>query len=163
MGFDATCSLVIFGTDLKWDVIMWMDHRAKAETAFINGLHHPVLNYVGGKVSLEMETPKLLWLKKNRPDIFDKATAFFDLPDFLTFKATGNEIRSLCTLVCKWTFRGVADENGGQGWDQDYFNQIGIGSSGIFEKIGGQKVAFPGDYIGHLNSQTAQDLGLDES
>ena len=27
-----------------------MDHRAKEETAFINGLSHPVLDYVGAKV-----------------------------------------------------------------------------------------------------------------
>jgi D-ribulokinase len=66
-----------------------MDHRAKAETAFINSLSHPVLDYVGTKVSLEMQTPKLLWLKKNRSDLWSEAHDFFDLADFLTFKATG--------------------------------------------------------------------------
>ena len=71
---------------LQWDVIMWMDHRAKAETAFINSLSHPVLDYVGAKVSLEMQTPKLLWLKKHKPDLWDQIQDFFDLADFLTFK-----------------------------------------------------------------------------
>ena len=63
-----------------------MDHRAKAETAFINSLSHPVLDYVGAKVSLEMQTPKLLWLKKHEPDLWDQIQDFFDLADFLTFK-----------------------------------------------------------------------------
>ena len=38
------------------------------------------------KVSVEMQTPKLLWLKKNKPEIWDHAQDFFDLADFLTFK-----------------------------------------------------------------------------
>ena len=45
---------------------MWMDHRAQAETDLINNQGHAVLDYVGGKVSLEMQTPKLLWLKRNK-------------------------------------------------------------------------------------------------
>ena len=42
--------------------------------------------YLYGKVSLEMQTPKLLWLKKNKPEVWDGAQDFFDLADFLTFK-----------------------------------------------------------------------------
>ena len=48
---------------------MWMDHRAKCQADAINATNHPVLQYVGGKVSLEMQMPKLLWLKQVRIDI----------------------------------------------------------------------------------------------
>lgn len=48
-----------------------------------------VLKYVGGKVSLEMQTPKLLWLKTHMKDTWSRAAHFLDLPDFLTFKASG--------------------------------------------------------------------------
>ena len=69
----------------------------------INGLKHPVLDYVGAKVSLEMQTPKLLWLKKNRPnDIWKKATDFFDLADFLTFK-----VRYILKLLLKFITCGT--------------------------------------------------------
>ena len=43
---------------------MWMDHRAKEEADLINSKSNEVLKYVGGKVSLEMQPPKLLWMKK---------------------------------------------------------------------------------------------------
>lgn len=50
----------------------------------INATGHPVLRYVGGKISPEMQTPKILWLKENRPHIYQQARHFFDLADYLT-------------------------------------------------------------------------------
>ena len=47
---------------------------------------HRVLRYVGGTISPEMETPKLLWLQRTCPEIFDAAWQFFDLTDFLTWR-----------------------------------------------------------------------------
>lgn len=91
-------------------MILWLDHRACDEAEFINSLKHPVLKYVGGKISLEMETPKLLWLKKNlKEQCWNKAGYFFDLPDFLTWRATGADSRFVslgasevhCSGLCK--------------------------------------------------------------
>ena len=75
IGFDATCSLVAIdknnepvsvskSNNKERNVIVWMDHRAICEADFINSKKHKVLDYVGGIISPEMETPKLLWLKK---------------------------------------------------------------------------------------------------
>jgi len=50
--------------DERCNVIMWMDHRAVSEAEAINSTHHPLLRSVGGRISLEMQLPKLLWLKK---------------------------------------------------------------------------------------------------
>ena len=78
LGFDATCSLVVLdkqGQPLtvsptgrsEQNIIMWMDHRAISQAQRINDTKHPVLAYVGNRISPEMETPKLLWLKQNMP------------------------------------------------------------------------------------------------
>ncbi|MFN3279955.1 MAG: FGGY family carbohydrate kinase, partial [Paracoccus hibiscisoli] len=114
LGFDATCSLVVVrkggrplgpgGGDPSRDIIVWMDHRAVTQAERINAIGHDVLRYVGGRISPEMQTPKLLWLKENRPDVFEEAWQFFDLADFLTWKATGDLSRSTCTVTCKWTY-----------------------------------------------------------
>lgn len=84
VGFDATCSLVVLGeggTPLSVsrtgeparNIIVWMDHRATAQAERINKGGHPVLRYVGGTISPEMETPKLLWLAEEMPETFARA------------------------------------------------------------------------------------------
>lgn len=168
IGFDATCSLVVLGAegaplpvgpseDPQRDIIVWMDHRAVDQVERINALGHEVLRYVGGRISPEMETPKLLWLKENRPQVFDAAWQFFDLADFLTWRATGDLARSTCTVTCKWTY--LAHE---KRWDPSYFHGIGLGALADenFARIG-QRVVEPGTPLGSgLTAQAAADLGL---
>ena len=59
------------------------------QAARINETQHEVLRYVGGVVSPEMQTPKLLWLKEKLPRDLARAARFLDLPDFLVYRATG--------------------------------------------------------------------------
>jgi ribulose kinase len=91
IGFDATCSLVVVGEndeplavgpsdDPDRNIIVWMDHRAIGQAEKINATGHAVLQYVGGKISPEMETPKILWLKENRPHIYEQARHFSTSP-----------------------------------------------------------------------------------
>jgi D-ribulokinase len=165
IGFDATCSLVVQGAAAgvgepahpERDVIVWMDHRALGQASRINATKHPVLSYVGGTISPEMETPKLLWLKENRPDTYGTAAHFFDLTDYLTWKATGSLARSSCTVTCKWTY--LAHEGR---WDESYFRQIGLGDLADegFARIG-QRIVPPGSPLGSgLTTEAAEGLGL---
>ena len=52
-------------------------------------------------MSIEMEIPKVLWLKNNMPPELFNRCKFYDLSDALTHLATGNENRSFCSTVCK--------------------------------------------------------------
>ena len=81
LGFDATCSLVVLGEggqpmavgpsgDPERNIIVWMDHRAIDQARRINASAEAVLRYVGGTISPEMETPKLLWLAEHMPEHF---------------------------------------------------------------------------------------------
>ncbi len=108
-----------------------------------------------------METPKLLWLKKHMPKTWKRTVRFFDLPDFLTYRATGDETRSLCSLVCKWTYLGHKGYDG-KGWDVSFFKKIGLGDLATekFRRIG-QKVRPMGERVGNgLTAQAAKELGL---
>ena len=168
VGFDATCSLVVLGengaplpvghtNDPSRNIIVWMDHRAIDQANRINKTGHRVLDYVGGRISPEMETPKLLWLKENSPEVYGAAWQFMDLTDFLTWRATGDLSRSVCTVTCKWTF--LAHENA---WDASYFEQVGLNELIVddFSKIG-TTVVPAGKALGSgLTAEAAADLGL---
>jgi ribulose kinase len=151
IGFDATCSLAVTSPtgspvsvspdswagppsapkdpDYVRDIILWADHRAHAEATLINATNSPVLAYVGGTMSLEMEIPKVLWLKNHMPAEVFNDCIFFDLPDWLTFRATGgDQSRSVCSLGCKCSY--VPSPSGGdrgkEGWNKEFFHSIGL-------------------------------------
>lgn len=168
LGFDATCSMAVVDPagrplsvaedgDPERNVIVWMDHRALEQTERINAGDHGVLQYVGGRISPEMQTPKLLWLKENVPDVWRRAAHFFDLPDFLTWRATGSLQRSLCSLTCKWTY--LAHEGR---WDDRYLRAIGLEDLGAEGHVRiGTRVGPVGHPIdGGLSVQAASELGL---
>ena len=170
IGVDATCSLVVVGPGgaplpvgdpdaTERNIIVWMDHRAADQAERINATGHSVLAYVGGRISPEMETPKLLWLKENRPEVFAAAWQFFDLADYLTWRATGSLSRSLCTLTCKWTYLGHEKR-----WDPTYFDAVGLGGLAQegFARIGTDVVP-GGTYLGQgLTVDAARDFGLSQ-
>jgi D-ribulokinase len=168
IGFDATCSLVVLdrarnplSVSLSGDpcrnVIVWMDHRAVAEANRISETCDEVLRHVGGIISPEMQTPKLLWLKRHLPATYRQAAHFFDLADFLTFRATGSNARSVCTLTCKWTY--LAHE---RRWSRRYFERIGLEEllAGDCARIG-QEIVEPATALGSgLTPESADALGL---
>ena len=168
IGFDATCSLVVLDAagrpisvspsgDRRRNVIVWMDHRAVGEARAIDETGDDMLRYVGGKISPEMEMPKLLWLKKHKPAAFDAAGHFFDLADFLTWRATGSLARSVCTVTCKWTY--LAHEGR---WNDAFLKEIGLSdlAADDHRRIGKDIVA-PGTALAAgLTREAAADLGL---
>lgn len=140
------------------NIILWMDHRAAKEASQINATKHELLKCVGGKVSLEMEIPKVMWLKSNlKETCWSKLGKLFDLPDFLTYKCTGDDTRSLCSLCCKWNYDGF-----NLTWSRDFFEKLDLGDlcANDFEMLGKQ-VTTPGAAVGEgLNEQAARELGL---
>ena len=171
LAFDATCSLVVSGADgpvsvdpdgaTGQDVVLWMDHRAVGEAHEINAVGGEPLTRVGGTISPEMQMPKLLWLKRNLPDTWRSAQAFRDLPDWLVYRATGSDARSVNALVCKLGYlgeRGLA----GEGWDDGFLAAIGLGDLADHghSRIGTDLV-LPGRPAGALSDAAAKDLGLE--
>lgn len=184
IGFDATCSLAVFSHDTDEpisvtgpnfdnadgndrNVILWLDHRPVEETDKINATEHNLLRYVGGKMSIEMEIPKVLWLKNNMPkELFDRCK-FYDLTDALTHIATGNETRSFCSVVCKQGFVPVGVDGSVKGWQEDFLTEIGLEDlcKDDFKRMGGVngvngKYLTAGELIGHLSERAAADMGL---
>ena len=168
MGFDATCSLValdgnarplsVSPTDAsERDVIVWMDHRAVDDAERINAGEHKTLRYVGGKISLEMHAPKLAWLARRKPETIGAAGHFFDLTDFLSFRATGSLTRSACPATCKFAY--LAHE---KRWPDEFFDSVGLGflKDDHYARIGAE-MAPPGARLGRgLTPKAAAAMAL---
>ncbi|OAL33457.1 hypothetical protein AYO20_07313 [Fonsecaea nubica] len=183
IGFDATCSLAVFthdtdepvsvtgpnfdSTQNDHNVVLWLDHRPVEETKKINATKHNLLRYVGGTMSIEMEIPKVLWLKNNMPkELFDRCK-FYDLTDALEHIATGNEKRSFCSVVCKQGYVPVGVDGSVKGWQEDFLKEIGLEdlAEDNFKRMGGVngvngEYLSAGELAGHLCPRAAADLGL---
>ncbi|WP_319518392.1 FGGY-family carbohydrate kinase [uncultured Martelella sp.] len=167
LAFGATCSLVLLdraGDPLplftddsgSYDTIAWFDHRARDEAAELSATGEAAVRHSGGSISPEMQVPKLLWLKRNRPELWQKAGDFFDLADFLSFRATGSRQRSLSTLATKWFHMA---ENADP-WPRALFDRFSLGD--LPEKAGaGIPPCPPGKAIGKLTEAAAEAFGLD--
>lgn len=163
IGFDATCSLVAVGAggqvvsiaedgDPARDIVMWMDHRAVSEAADINATKDSALAYVGGEVSVEMELPKLLWLRRHFPDRYAAVWRFFDLADYMVWRASGADVASVCTLTCKWNY--LAHE---RRFSDSLLAAVGL--SDMLAKIP-TDIRQLGTAAGFLSEHSAAELGL---
>ncbi len=169
LAFDATCSLVVRGKDGEslpvgedgekgWDTFVWLDHRALSETEELNATGHEALQFSGGNLSPEMELPKLLWLKRRLPHIWEKTGAMFDLADFLSFKATGSLARSQSTLTSKWSYLAHRPD----GWPSDLHAAVGLEDLSV--RAGLPETPSPiGAPIGRLTALASAELGLPQS
>ena len=139
------------------DVIVWMDHRAADDAERINAGRHEALRYLGGKISPEMHAPKLAWLARCKPETIAKAGHFFDLTDFLSFRATGSLTRSACPAACKFGY--FAHE---KRWPDEFFDSIGLGflKDDNYARIG-SVIAWPGAPLGRgLTAEAAAAMAL---
>ncbi|CUM46147.1 uncharacterized protein AC631_04584 [Debaryomyces fabryi] len=179
IGFDATCSLVAIRestdepvgvgpdfSDNKENIILWMDHRAVDETNTINATGDKCLKYVGGQMSIEMELPKIKWLKHNLPGGIEDCK-FYDLADFLTHKATDSEARSFCSVVCKQGFVPLGVDNSTTGWSEEFLHSVDLDElvEDNFRRLGGVPnkngtYLSAGDVVGKLSEKAAEELGL---
>jgi FGGY-family pentulose kinase len=179
IGFDATCSLVILDKHYKpvavnpviydsknhhhINVIMWQDHRSNEQADFINKTNHKCLSTVGGKVSPEMDLPKILWLKQNlSEENYSSIEHFISLSDFLVLSCIKdwNGRRSICSTVCKWQL--INDDTRTE-WSKDFFTEISLNdlTENNFSKIGNNFIkSFQSDDSLIMSDECKKEFGF---
>lgn len=69
--------------------IIWQDIRADKQVKLLN-------EKLGRPISIGADYyPKLMWVKENLPDIYEKTEIFLEVNSFLKFKATGKKVVDL--------------------------------------------------------------------
>lgn len=131
--------------------IIWLDRRAGEETRRLNDRPdaRELVNLVANPLDSAYITPKLLWLKRHQPDIFESAHQFLTASGFLVARLTG-------AFTCDYTqaygyhFFDIARER----WDESTAARLGI----PLEKL---PPLFPCTTIaGQVTAQAAAETGL---
>ncbi|KAJ3396892.1 hypothetical protein HDU92_001465 [Lobulomyces angularis] len=175
IGFDATCSLVLLNHEgkkhnlpkpntasLETNTLMWMDIRAaevaKEISVFCEKNYSEIIKSTGGSVSPEMSLSKIVYLKKFMEESwFMELGSAMELPDFLTFKATGSNVRSKNCLNCKWGYNNA--------WNYSFFEHFGLRKTDVDIKFGGvsNEASEVGCRVGYLLPSVLEFLGFEKN
>lgn len=79
------------GNPLMNGILYGVDTRATAEIAELNALigEDVILARCGNALTTQAAGPKMLWLKRNRPDVYARAHKFLNSTSFINFRLTG--------------------------------------------------------------------------
>lgn len=132
--------------------IVWLDNRAEEEARFISDNILPEEFYAAtglSEIDGTLPLAKVLWMKKNKPEIYEKASKFLLLEDYLIYRLTGKAVseKSLQSST---------------GW-YDIVNEKLFDEALILCEI--RKEIFPeilpcGSIVGKVSGNVAESLGL---
>ncbi|MFO0950862.1 MAG: FGGY-family carbohydrate kinase [Isosphaeraceae bacterium] len=157
LGLDCTACTVVAcdhdGTVLR-PALLWMDQRSYREADEISATGHPILLYVSGRVSPEWMLPKALWLKRNEPNVYAKATRLVECTDWMMHRLTSEWTLSLNHVAVKWNY---SRPDGG--WPTSLHEAVGLGD--LIERWP-ETIVPLGKGQGRLSDWAARELGLAE-
>ncbi len=135
------------------NAISWLDTRADSETEQIDkdfGTDF-MFKLSGRKLKPCYTLPKLLWIKNNQPEIFDKAYKFLMPLDFLIAKFTGRAVTdySMASGTMLYDLKNFC-------WSKKILNFYGIDEATLPE------VAPSYEKAGYVLPEVAKKLGLRE-
>ena len=161
----GTREIVAIGLSVQGEAVMPVDARGRALRPAILGMDTRVgrqnewLRQTFGGEHLFARTgmpihpvntlPKLLWLKKHEPDIWDGATQFLLYEDFLIHRMTGEAVISRC-LASRTQLFDIPENR----WSAEILRALELNESRL------AKVVPSGFAAGPMDAGLAQSLGL---
>jgi FGGY-family pentulose kinase len=155
IGVDGTSSTTVFldkNAHILCPAILWMDNRSAHQAKEIFATKDPVLKRSQAGVSAEWMIPKILWLKENRPEIYEKTHMFMEQADWINYRLTGELTLSINHITHRWFYN---DRKGG--WPSMFYKNIGLEQ--VTEKFP-KRILKLGEVVGKLSKNAARRLGL---
>lgn len=132
--------------------ILWMDSRASPQARRMTTCGDPALSRCRAGVSSEWMIPRILWLKENEPEIFDRARWFVEMADYISYRLSGRLTLGLNQVTNRWFHGGLQG-----GWPTEFFARIGL--AGITDRFPADVLAL-GTPIGPIAPLVADAMGL---
>jgi len=133
------------------NAILWQDKRAIEETQHLINEYgtEKIYNITGLRVDPYFTLPKLLWLKKNKTEIYNHSFIFLPVQDFIIHFLTG-EFKTDWTQASRTMLFNIDELR----WDKDLIKSVGIDFNKLPEAVP------PGSIIGLVNHVASDELGL---
>lgn len=139
-----------FGNTL-YNAISWLDTRPVEQTEEIRELlsDDEIFNTTGKRVSPVYTLPKLMWMKRNRPDVYHKTYKFLMGMDYITYKLTGKMITDYSMASGSMAFNVSSRK-----WDEEIIRKCGLD----IEKL--PEVRCTGSVVGKIRTEVAEKAGI---
>ncbi len=147
-------SLVVLGHHGRplMNAISWMDERSVEECKTLAGqFDSATCEAVTGQMAVLPTWPatKILWLKHNRPDIYEKADCYMLLKDYIVYCLTGEKVADMSIA----TFSFYFDIYNKVYW-KEMLEAIGVSENQL------PKLCEPCSVAGGLTREVADQMGL---
>lgn len=153
------CKTETFKREPHAYVKLWKHHGGEEEAEYINNIakdrEEKWFSLYGNKISSEWMLPKVLETLRYAPDVYEKSDRFIEALDWIVWRLTGKETRSICGL----------------GYKAIYHNDLGFPTKEFYREIDSrmenfveEKINSPikaiGETAGYLTEEMAEILGL---
>ena len=141
------------GTPLR-PAIIWLDNRATDQAARLAEKYAARVYDLTGIPEIISTWPacKILWLKENEPDVFQKTKKFLLVQDFLLYRLTGIFATNGSVSCTSLYFDYLKHD-----WWDEILNEIGIDRSQL------PQIFQTGETIAHVSPNASQILGLPQN
>ncbi len=134
--------------------ITWMDMRAEEECKILDSHlgKNGIYNITGWKTDSGCDAAKLLWIARNEPELFSKASKYLSTIEYINYKLVGKVIIDPSNA----SIREIYDITK-RDWSDEILSLIGVSRDKLPE------IAASGEYIGTLTEEASKTLGLSTS
>lgn len=136
------------------NAIVWMDNRAHKESEILKEKFGDENCYkITGQVSFDPCWPasKILWVKNNEPDIFNRTDKFLLIEDYFIYRLTGKFV-SEGSLLCSTVYWNIMTKN----WWREMLDYLQIGKENL------PKIMEPGEVVDNILPEVAEELGINK-
>ncbi len=132
--------------------LLWLDRRAEQESAWIRENYRDLQIRINSNDSDPSNfAPKILWIKNNEPEIYEKTDKFLHCNGYLNYRLTGK----MTMDISESGMSQLCDIRTGQ-WSDELIRASGINRSKLPE------ISLCTDIIGTVTAEAAAQTGLKE-
>ncbi len=136
------------------NVITWMDARAEEESRLLDRAvgGEAIYRKSGWGLGPDLDAAKILWLRRQEPELFAAARSFVSTLEFINVRLTGQNVVDPTNAA----IRQLMDIETGR-WDPEILQAVGVSENRLPD------IVPTGAYIGVLTAEAAALLGLPTS